>query len=263
MPNTQIGADDRSLTTIEVIPRQEFIDEWDYQDGQHVTMLGPTQRGKTTLAIQLLGKSATPDRKAVLLAGKPPGRDKVMGEAAKNLNLRVVEEWPPLPSYKDRKRNGFVLRPKQGLRDLDEDRENVRSNFRRALMSNYASKKPVITVVDEAHHVQNDLKLKNEYEAPLMRGAPVNSEWSLIQRGRWMSYLCYDAPEHVFIFYDPDISNQRRYSEIGGVDPEFIRHVVKNLKTYRTPNGMTVSECLYIRRSGPQLYIVDTGMKAD
>lgn len=245
--------------TVQVISRRDFLREWhnDYGRGQHVTFIGPTQRGKTTLSHQLLGQSVSPKHKCVILAGKPPKRDRVMTDAAKKLNLRIVDEWPPGYSFKDRKRNGYVLRPHQTLTDLERDHANIQKQYRAALMGNYSSDKPVITVVDEAHHVQNDLKLKREYEAPLMRGAPDNAVWSLIQRGRYMTYLAYDAPEHLFIFFDPDRANQARYSDIGGVDPDYISAIIENLKTYRTNTGQTISECLYIRRSGPELFIVD------
>lgn len=248
---------------IEVIPRKEFCKEFgaEYQAGQHVTIIGPTQRGKTRLCHDLLAEVISPEHQAVLLSGKPPGRDPGMNDAAKRLNLRIVETWPPAPNpyYRARhgKHNGYVLRPYQGMKDLEADEANLRTQFRACMISNYASQKPVITVVDEAHQVQNDLKLKREYEAPLMRGAPVNAEWSNIQRGRFMSYLAYDAPEHLFIFFDPDRSNRMRYSEIGGVDPGYIAFITENLNTYRVETGGTISEALYIRRSGPYLAIVD------
>jgi len=180
-----------------------------------------------------------------------------MNSAADKLNLRIVEDWPPYPSPRDHKRNGYVLRPIHTMKDPEADDENVGENFKRAILDNYRSKKPVITFVDEAHHVHNDLKLKKTIEAPLMRGAPHNGVWSLIQRGRYVSYQCYCAPEHLFLFYDPDIDNQRRYSEIGGVDPNFLLRLSGTLKTYRTKNGQTISECIYIRRSGPYICVVD------
>lgn len=252
--------DDSHRDTVPLVSRQEFLREWkhDYAPGQHVTFIGPTQRGKTTLAIQLLGESISPEHKCVILAGKPPKRDKTMAAAAQKLNLRIIEEWPPEWRPGDRKRNGYVLRPRQSLKDIKADNENLRKQYSAALIGNYSSSKPVITVVDEAHHVQNDLSLKREYEAPLMRGAPDNAVWSLIQRGRFMSYLAYDAPEHIFIFYDPDRSNQARYSDIGGVDPRWLTEIIEDLKTYRTANGQTISQCVYIRRSGPAVKIVDT-----
>jgi hypothetical protein len=221
-------------------------------------MLGPTQRGKTTLGLQLLDKSISHEHPAVVFAGKPPNRDATMNAAAKRLNLRVANEWPPPPAMPwQRSKRGILLRPTQTLKDIDRDNATLQEHFRRALLANYASKKPVISFVDEAHHVQNDLKLRKEYEAPLMRGAPDNAVWSLIQRGRYMTYLAYDAPEHVFLFYDPDRSNQRRYSEIGGVDPDYLLRLSTTLKTARTASGRTISECIYIRRSGPLIQIVD------
>lgn len=248
-----------SMESVEVIPRGEFLAEFkrDYQAGQHLTMIGPTQRGKTTLCLQCLKQVISPQLKCVILAGKPPGRDGKMAEAPEMLNLRVVEEWPPMPSIRDRSRNGYMLRPHQGLKDLVADENNIRTQFRKAMMANYASKKQIITVVDEAHHVQNDLGLKREYEAPLMRGAPIDAEWSLIQRGRYMSYLAYDAPEHLFVFYDPDVSNVKRYAEMGGIDPKEVQYLAQGLKTYTIKTGQTISECLYIRRAGPTFQIVD------
>lgn len=244
---------------VEVVPRKEFVyDVFDYGNGQHVTALGPTQRGKTTLCLQLLRANISPERRAVILAGKPPGRDKTMAEAAQKLNLRIVEEWPPGYRPKDRNRNGYVLRPHHSMRDLKSDNANLQGQFRAALLGNYGNtKQPTITMVDEAHHVQQDLKLKPECEALLMRGAPHAGCWSLVQRGRYVSYQCYDAPEHIFIFYDPDMSNRMRYAEIGGVDPKYVEELASTLKTQRVPSGGTVSQALYIRRSGPELYIVD------
>lgn len=251
-----------SRVNITTVDRESFVRKFgeDYRNGQHVTMLGPTQRGKTYMCVQLLGSgAANPQRKCIILAGKPPKRDATMAGSAKKLNLRIVEEWPPLYTPRDRKRNGYVLRPRQTLDDLDADEANLKRQFGKALKSAYASGKPVIMVVDEAHMVQNDLKLKKEYEASLMRGAPVVAQWSLIQRGRYMSYHAYAAPEHIFIFYDPDLSNRQRYSEIGGVDPRQMADIVSKLKTETEPkSGMTISQCLYYRRSDPDnLIIVD------
>ena len=257
MQPTALDSDTRNgvLGEIDVYSRRDFLDiVWRYGSGQHVTMLGPTQRGKTTLCLQLLQRSISPEHRCVILASKPPGRDGTMGRAAEMLNLRVVKEWPPVKTYKDRNRNGYVLQPEQHMKDIPADHANIRKQFKKAMLANFAqTKNPVITVCDEAYFVQNTLKLKDEYEAPLMRGAPHNAEWSLIQRGRWMSYLAYSMPEHIFIYYDPDRSNRQRYSEIGGVDPKYIEAIIENLQTKEVKNGSTtctISEALYIRRSG-------------
>lgn len=254
--NTRRDERNREVESVPHISRAEFLDQWHFSP-THVTFIGPTQRGKTTFAIQLLQRTISPKLPVVALAGKPPDRDPTMAKMADVLNLRIVTTWPPDRTFKDRNRNGFVLRPKHSMKDIDADNDNLSREFRKAIMSCYASKKPVILLVDEAHQVQNDLKLKKECESILMRGMPVVSEWSLIQRGFYVTYHCYSAPEHVFIFNDPDKSNQDRYKEIGGVDPGLVGQLVRNLKTYETEAGNSISECLYIRRSGPRLMIID------
>lgn len=244
-----------------VIPRVEFITQFgsSFHSGQHVTFLGPTQRGKTTMALQLLSRCTSPERQGYILAGKPTGRDPTMEAAPKELNMRQVSSWPPERQYGDKKKNGFVLHPLgKPTDDADAEDAKLEANFRKALKSLYASRKPVVVMVDETAHVYDYLKIKKPYEASLMRGAPTVSMWSLIQRGRNISYHAYNAPEHIFIFFDPDASNRERYGEIGGVDGRWIQDLVANLKTETIePRGNTVSQALYIRRSGSQISIVD------
>lgn len=246
---------------IDVLSRREFLQLFgqEYASGQHVTFLGPTQRGKTTLSHQMLAQVISPERRAVLIALKPPSRDPVMGSAAKNLNLRIIEDYPPDWNFRDRKRNGYVVRPEHDMHNPKATNANLQRVSRNVLTHGYASKNELIIVVDETHIVQNTLRLKDELEAPLMRGAPVVAEWNLIQRGYYITYHAYGAPEWVLIYYDPDQTNQRRYGEIGGVDPKYVSQVVSQLRTKRGNDGKsTISEALCIRRSGPEMFIVST-----
>jgi hypothetical protein len=271
--DTQTSDDVRRMSHAEVmrvfdvreIDRETFLKEWrkDHtgKPPHHRTSLGPTHRGKTTTELQMLDTEITPDDQAILLSAKPGHRDPVMNGAAEKLNLVVVEDFPPsdlqMRYHRKRGKRGYVVRPYQTLTDLDTDHANVRKNFRNAMLYCYAIKgRKVIIVHDEAHKIVNNYKLKAEYEAPLMSGLPDNASHSLIQRGRFMPYLSYDAPEDIIIFHDPDLSNQRRYSEIGGVDPRAILTITQGLKTYETNDGHTISEFLHIRRAGPRLTVV-------
>lgn len=245
---------------IPVIPRAQFVKQFGKgYSQQHVTFIGPTQRGKTTLAVQLLSVCISPEDPTVILAGKPADRDPTMRKASELLNLRVIKSWPPVRTISDRykKRNGYILKP-LGKADSSVDEEAVlEREFRKALKSLYSSKKPVIITVDETSLIYEDLKLKKEYDAPLKRGAPIVAVWSLIQRGRHISYHAYDAPEHIFIFYDADESNRIRYAQIGGVDPKLVQQIAANLECRKVATGQTVSQALYIERAGPSLSIVD------
>lgn len=251
----------RAVPTPDRLTRGEFLDMFaaEYGSGQHVTFLGPTQRGKTTLSHQMLAQVISPEMRVHMLATKPKGRDPVMAKAAERLNLRIVSEWPPNYNYKDRQRNGYIIQPDHDMHDHKKTTANLKLHSAAAINDSYASKRPVILDLDETHIIQNQLKLKDEIESPLMRGAPVCGVWCLIQRGYYITYLAYCSPEWMLIYYDPDQANQRRYGEIGGVDPKGVAQLVSNLKTHRGDDGKsTVSEVLCVKRSGPELFIVET-----
>lgn len=254
------------MANVPVIPRKEFVQEFgdNYQSGQHLTALGPSGRGKTRLVGQLIIVCATPQHQATVLHGKIKGRDKTIESLSQAADMPIVDKWPPSAySRRIRHRNvrGHILLPlsKPG-ETAQQENELIAREYKKAIRENYhtSHKKPRITVVNEAHQTHNDLKLKGDCEAPLMRGRPDNAVWSEVQRCRYVSYMVYDQAEHVFIFYDPDEDNQRRYSEIGGVDPQYVRELASQLKTHTVADGSTISQCLYFRRSGNYLCIVDT-----
>lgn len=233
------------LGRIEEVPREEFVNErFDYKPGEHLAIVGPTQRGKTTLGFQLVHATATPELRGIILASKP--RDKTVDEWRKRMGFKMVEEWGP-PSewpWEKKKIRGYVLRPHQGLRDVDVDNAEVRHQFREAMMDSYGSKDARILVVDEAHEVQDNLKLRKECEAVLKRGSALGcGGWFFLQRTAYNSYDMYNAPEHLFLFNDPDRRNRQRFGEIGGgINPDLVEYLTNNLGQYQV---------LYIKRTGP------------
>ena len=257
---------------VPLISRKEFLEDFAhrYRPGQHVTFLGPTGRGKTRLAGQMLiavlrvCKNIT----AYILHGKIKGRDETIIKLAKAARLQMIPNGRPTAIqrakrkyFPDKYGRGYVIRPLEKAGDsVPEENAALAKEFGATLHKGYhASKKhPVILVVDEAHQTQVDLKLKAACEGPLMRGRPVCGEWSLIQRGRFVSQYAYDQAEYILIFYDPVADNQERYGEIGGVDPKLLKYLSKRLKTFTAPDGSTYSQCIYFRRSGDYLAIVDT-----
>lgn len=250
---------------VPVVSRKEHLEEFsdDYRAGQHVSGFGPTGRGKSQLFYQQLARVCSPDLQVVSLHGKIKGRDPVIARAAKQCHLRTVRELPSRARQRiDRKRgyHGYLIIPltKPGTSDAEETRI-LRDAYGRAIQQNYTTTgRPTITHINEAHQTQVDLKLKGAVEAPLMRGAPDNAVWQEAQRGAYLSYHTYGAPEHIFVFYDDVRSNRERYKEFGCADPDEIEYITSRLRTERVKDGRTISQCLYIRRGDGSMYIVDT-----
>jgi energy-coupling factor transporter ATP-binding protein EcfA2 len=256
------------LADVDTVPRRDFVEDFgrNYHPGQHVTFLGPSGRGKTRLAGQLLlsVRKHHPEITAVLLHGKIKGRDSTIEQLSKASGYPIVTHWPPrgLRARRQMKNSrGVIVRPLERPEgSVKEENALLAKEYKSAIHRGYHAprKAPVIIVADEAHQTHNDLKLMQDCEGPLMRGRPVCGMWSLVQRGRYVSYHVYDQAEHVFIFYDPDRDNQKRYSEIGDVDPKELVDLTRNLQTHSVKDGSTISEALYFRRSGNKLVIVGT-----
>jgi hypothetical protein len=248
----------------EFIPRKQFLIAFgqDYVPGQHLTLLGPTGRGKSRLCFQLLGQVISPDMPVYSLHGKVRGRDPVVMSVAKKYKLRMVETLPSHTRQRyDYKRgyNGYLIAPIVKPSTPAKEAELLHDSFSRAISQNYRTvKHKTITHINEAHQVQAELRLKEDVEAPLMRGGPDNAVWQEAQRGRFLSYHTYSAPEHIFIFLDPDSDNRKRYSDLGVMDPKELFYLTGNLRTKRVADGRTISECLYIRRGSGDVYVVGT-----
>jgi energy-coupling factor transporter ATP-binding protein EcfA2 len=265
MPKTLSYGYQNDRQLVETLSRRDFLIEFrrDYADGHHVTGIGPSGKGKSTLFYQCLAQVISPERQVVSLHGKLKGRDPTIPKAANKLHLRIVPEMPGKARReydKKRKYNGYIIRPLESPgSSVAAENELLADRFGEAIHHCYVTPpgRKIILHVNEAHQTQVDLKLKTECEGPLMRGAPDCAEWSEIQRGRNVSYMCYDSAEHMFIFKDDDTDNVKRYSDFGQGDPYELRELMETLQTERSADGRTISQCLYIRRGGG-MYVVDT-----
>jgi hypothetical protein len=258
---------DNEAEQVPLVDRKTFVAEFGKAyTPSHATFIGPTRRGKTTLCFQLLQAvlSVHPKWKVVVLHGKIKGRDDTITEWSKKGKYRIVSNWPPGLTVRPRdwKRNthGYIHRPLNKKLPAKEEEKLLQEQFVQSIRSNYhyTGKQVKITVVDERAQADKDLKLTTDLDAPLQRGLPHNPEWNSIQRGAWVSYHCYDAPEHMFIYHDDHESNRKRYSEFGCADPEVIFRLVSKLETKKSKDGGTISQCLYMRRSDRYMCIVDT-----
>jgi hypothetical protein len=232
--------------------RQEFIAErWHYNAGDHVTLIGPTQSGKTTLALQLLKATARGELPAIIIVIKP--RDKTLDKWIKPLKFQVVRDWPP-PNYWIQthitKPKGWFLWPRHTF-DAEVDDKRLAIIIKRALNDSYKRGHRIV-FTDEIFGIVNELKLDRQVNAILSRGSGMGCGlWEASQRPYNMPQLGYSGAEHLFLARDPDDRDRERFGEIGGIDPKYVEAITLELPKYHW---------LYIRRTGEDPNSTDPAM---
>jgi hypothetical protein len=232
---------------IAVVPREEFLQTmWDYRAGEHVTFLGPTKSGKTTLGYQLLEHAATEKVPVVVLVMKP--RDPVAASWSKQLGYRTVRSWPPfLSTFQPRKPAGWTLWPKHTF-DPKRDNPMLHREFRKCILDCYKRGNRII-FGDEVYGLVAELGLSQELIAVWSRGRSMGAGlWAATQKPTHIPLWAYSQAEHLFLHHDPDKRARDRFKEIGGVDPDWISSIVM---------GLSRHQWLYIRQEDKAMCIVD------
>lgn len=238
--------------------RRFFLREvWDYEPGEHVTVLAPSGGGKTYLAYQLLGETATPDVQACVIVMKP--RDETVDKWNRRLKYKVVRDWPPtkISGIVSKRPSGYVLWPKES-EDPDETDDRHYRIFRRAILDNYyhaVSKKALtrsdgkIIFADEVVSLEDELGLRKELQRVWSKGRSMSCGlFAASQRPAYISRFAYQA-HHLFLGNDPDEDVQKRYGEIGGgIDKELVKALCASLKD---------KQFVYIHRDSKSICIVD------
>lgn len=258
------------------LARDEFIgDFWDYHPGEHVTLIEPTQGGKTHLGGQLLEAIRPQGIPAVMLVMKP--RDRAPAMWTRRLGYREIPTWPPpgrLPWQEQPP--GWTLWPRQGLKDVDADNLHVGTQFQKALLDVYRHGDQVV-FADEVYGLIAELQartpagrtrnLATELTALWTRGSGMGAGlWAATQKpsgtqhGGAIPTFMYSASTHLFLGRDTDKRNTDRFGEIGGIDPAEVSRIVRALPVNHVQGGdgrtHYISDKLYIDKRGPYMCLI-------
>lgn len=241
---------------VQVFGRDEFLRErWDYQPGDHVSVIGPTQlAGKTRLMFDLLDHTDTSWCKLppTMLVAKP--RDPVVTAGIARLGYTETDRWPPRKGWFRDAPRGYAYWPKHLKNASSEDNTtHISSMFRPALNQLFWSG-DTITVADEYWYLMALLKLQRDGDRHLTQGGGMGAGlWlstqkpSGTQQGA-LSGFTFNSPTHTFLSRDPDANNRKRFREIGGVDPKVMESATFSMPPYTF---------LYVHRNGPKICVVE------
>lgn len=237
------------MARVASFPREEFIrSRFRYRPGEHVTFLGPTGAGKTTLAMQLLDAVARPELPAVNLVMKP--RDETARKFTKTAGFKTVRGWPAVKVPFVQKPRGYTVWPKHAFDpDIDDPRHS--ELFRRVILDSY-KRGDRILFGDELYSLANELGLARPLVTVWTKGRSMDCGlWGASQRPTHIPLWAYSQAHHLFLHHDPDERARDRYKEIGGVNPDLVKEILARLPKFHW---------LYLRRddgAGARLCVVE------
>lgn len=206
---------------VEHLPWAEFLDSFAWTQQEHVTLVGPTGGGKTTLALAILPRR----RFRVILVSKP--KDATFSgltsrKTPKAERYHLIRQWPPPPGV-DR----VLLWPKI---DRVEHMANQAAVFDHALKSIYAEG-AWCPVADDLYYLYGVLGIRKEtFELLWSQGRSNNVPFVAgVQRPAHVPLMAYDQATHLFFWRDNDESNLKRIGGIGWLNAKQIRSIVAGL----------------------------------
>lgn len=209
----------RAVLLPESTPWAEFRESFDWKQGDHVSIVGPTGSGKSTFALALLPRR---DYTAVF-ATKP--RDRTLDALVRDHGYRRMRDWTPRPGEKR-----VLLWPK--LTQAHQWRE-ARPTYERALERIYTAGNWCVCL-DEARVVCDERR-------PFLGLAPyLRLLWtqgrslgvSIVagtQRPAWVPPEMFDQATHLVFFKDGSATNLKTIGGLVGLDDRTIREGVPAL----------------------------------
>lgn len=215
----------------------EFQDAFVWNQGEHVTAIGPTGAGKTTLTNNLL-----PRRDYVIFAATKK-KDKTVDWLKKHQSFREVKRIDQLHPEVGRR---FIYKPDFPAWGAARLKDYHADFFRQLLMYVFRSGGWTLDL-DEIRYLTEFLRLREEYELVMLQGRSLGiTVISKTQRPKMIPLVAYDQATHLFLWRDNDQENLKRLASLGAhLDAREVRRQVA---------GLPMHEVLYLNtRTGAKL----------
>lgn len=215
-----IERDARIASVAPRIPWADFYRELEWNQGEHVALIGPTGSGKTSLLISLLSLRTY----VAVVATKP--RDSTMDYLISHGYVKL-EKWESIPATKAPRR---VIWP--NAREIDSE-EKQREAFREMYRAIYREGGWCI-VIDEGFILSETLGLKREMRQIWNQGRSIGITHVVgTQRPRWVPTEMYDQSTHLFFWQNSDNRMLDVIGDINGRDSRQVKEIVANLDRFQ------------------------------
>lgn len=221
------------MSTVPKLPRDRGVRALAkyWEPGEHLTMIGPTGRGKTFFLAQLMG-AARHDRSVILC---PKGADPALQSVG-----AATDRWPPKAPLVDRIRGVWndepdvttwrLEIPVKQLADFGAIAAVYRDVLASALARKEGSTDSVCIVLDDSRLISDQMGLQRLVVANLLiarskRASLVN----MYQSPKWVPREAMDQASHVLIWRNRDRDVVKRLGEIGDFDPVEMRGLIQSL----------------------------------
>lgn len=199
----------------------DFLSRFDWRQGEHVTLLGPTGTGKTTAMLQLL------DRRGFVVAIGTKPKDSTLDYLKREQGYKLVPTLPAqIPPGQSTAR--VIVWPK--MRTLDRAAKRLLAAKVRETLDRAYSAGGWTIAADELAFLTNTLRLAPELSDIWQQGR--SNFVSLIggsQRPRHIPLDAYSAASHLFLWRTNDEYDLKRLSGLNGVSSAVVRSIVPNL----------------------------------
>lgn len=220
------------------VPWQQFMREFRWQRGEHLTTIGPTGSGKTVLNRQLLRL-----RDPVVVLGVKQRDPELYGPFQREgyeLRRTFDANW----AFEDDEPNLVLYVPQTTKPNAAERRRELASRFRQALNEIYRNGYWCV-YCDDVGYMADQLRLSAELEELWTLGR--SEEVTLVASSQEpvnIPLQAYQNATHLFLFHNPDLYRVKRLSELAGVNREVAQETIMHLPPH---------EFLYINKNSRQM----------
>lgn len=198
------------------VPWPELLERLDWRQGEHVSLVGPTGAGKTTLTLEILERRAN----VVVFANKP--RDSSMDRLVRRPGWTKMARFEPKPGQRR-----IVLWPKG--KGLDDYLVVQRAAYKEALERIWADGHWCVAF-DEVRYLCDDLGLKQYAETYWQQARALRiSVVAATQRPVSVPVVMWDQATHLFMWRDNDDRNLKVIGGLGAIDAKAVRTYVSAL----------------------------------